>query len=99
MIICFDKVTDAVNYALKGSRDSNSYLMGARISLASESTELHATFETIRLIIFPTAFGRMVSLFLFSEMSSAPQMYFKAAEAADPDRKMLTTDVNDSRQF
>ena len=60
MIICFEEVTDAVNYALN---------------------------RTNRVTV------------LFSAIRLTPQMYFEATEAAVPDRKMLATDVNDSRQF
>ena len=67
--------------------------------LASERTELHETFETFRLIASPTAIERIVSRFLFSAIRLAPLLYFEAAEAAAPDRKMLTTDVNKFRQF
>ena len=39
-----------------------------------------------------------MSLCFFRAFRSALQMYFGAAEAAVSERKMLTTDVNDSRQ-
>ena len=68
--------------------------------LASNSTELHATFESFRLVIPPMAIGRIVSLISFSTIRLALQMYFEVVEAAVPGKKMLTTDVkDDSRQL
>ena len=49
---------------------------GTSSLLASHSTDLHATFETYRLIIVSTAIGQIVSLFSISVIKLVSLMYF-----------------------